>query len=99
MSAIQSTAGVTSLVNAAASQSAGASKPEGFSELIADLLRDANGQQVQANQSLESFAAGETDSVQDVVLAMAKADMSFRFLLELRNQLIESYQEISRMQV
>lgn len=99
MSAIQSTAGITSLTNATATKSVAPAKQEGFSQLVGDLLRDANGQQLQADQALQSFAAGETDSVQDVVLAMAKADMSFRFLLEVRNQLVESYQEISRMQV
>jgi flagellar hook-basal body complex protein FliE len=67
--------------------------------VIGRLLNGANAQQLKADQTLEQFAAGQTDSVHDLVLATAKADLSFRLVLEIRNRLIDCYQEISRMQV
>ena len=55
--------------------------------------------QVQADAALRQLVMGETDSVHNVVMSAVQADMSFRFVLELRNRLTEAYQEIMRMQV
>lgn len=70
-----------------------------FTDVMSRFLGEINGQQVQAEQHVTQLATGETDSINDVVLSVAKADMSFRFLMEIRNRLISSYQEIQRMQV
>jgi flagellar hook-basal body complex protein FliE len=70
-----------------------------FSQVISQLIDDANTQQLQSNQAVEQFAAGRTDNIHEVVLTAAKADLSFRLVLEIRNRLIESYQEIMRMQM
>ncbi len=48
---------------------------------------------------MEQLATGKSDDIQNVVVSMAKADLTFRLVLEIRNRLIESYQEIMRMQV
>ena len=70
-----------------------------FSQLVSNLLNDANVQQLQADQAVGQLITGEADSVHDVVLSVAKADLAFRLVLEIRNRLIDSYQEIMRMQV
>lgn len=70
-----------------------------FAQAISGLLQEANAQQLQSDQSLQQLVTGETDNVHNVVLAVAKADLSFRLVLEIRNRLIDSYQEIMRMQV
>lgn len=71
----------------------------GFGRVIDQLLSDANSQQVQADQAVQELAVGRADNVHDVMLAVAKADLSFRMILEVRNRLTEAYQEIMRMQV
>jgi len=70
-----------------------------FSRLASRLIQDVNGTQLAADKAIKEFATGETDNVHDVVLSMAKADLEFRFLLEIRNRLIDAYQELMRMQV
>lgn len=70
-----------------------------FSQLISHLMNDANVQQVQSDKAVEGLVKGETNNVHDVVLSVAKADLSFRLMLEVRNRLLDSYQEIMRMQV
>ena len=70
-----------------------------FGRMITDLLGQANAQQVGADQAVEQLVAGQSDSVHDVVLAVAKADLTFRLVLEIRNRLIDAYQEVMRMQV
>lgn len=71
----------------------------GFARLLTRFLSDAGAQQVKAEQSVLSLAAGKADSVHNVMLSMAKADLSFHLALEIRNRLSDAYQEIMRMQV
>ncbi len=71
---------------------------QSFSELITNVLKEANLEQHQADAALQGLVTGKVDNVHDVVLSVAKADLTFRFLLEVRNRLTEAYQEISRMQ-
>jgi flagellar hook-basal body complex protein FliE len=80
----------------------GSTKPNAdgsFANVIQGLLEKANAPQVEADQALHQLVTGETNNVHDVVMSVVKADMSFRFILEMRNRLTEAYQEIMRMQV
>ncbi len=70
-----------------------------FSGVVADLLRSANLQHLQADTALKDLVTGKTESVESVVLSIAKAEMAFRMVLEIRNRLIEAHQEIMRMQI
>ena len=93
---------VGSVGNIASGQAAtGVNKPPSGSgnNVFANLIRGANDQQLAADQAVENLAAGGEESLHNVVLSAAKADLSFRLVLEMRNKLIESYQEIMRMQV
>lgn len=97
---------VTSVSAGAGAQSAGALakslvKPAQvpFAELIDKVLSDTNAQQIQADQAVRQLATGQTDSIHEVVLAVTKADLAFRLVLEVRNRLIDAYQEVMRMQL
>ena len=74
-------------------------KGESFGKVLEGMLRDTNGVQVEAEKATESMMRGEADNVHEVMLAMAKADVSFRMMLEVRNKLVDAYQEVMRMQV
>jgi flagellar hook-basal body complex protein FliE len=78
------------------------SKAEGgsaFAGVIDRLLGGASTQQLHANQAVRDLALGQTDSLHNVMLEVAKADLAFRLVLEIRNRLTDAYQEIMRMQV
>lgn len=77
----------------------GGGSHEDFSSTIRSLLESANEPQLAADQALNQLATGQTDNVHEVVMSVVKADMSFRFVLELRNRLTDAYQELMRMQV
>ena len=70
-----------------------------FQNLMNHLMQQVNDPHVDANQAVNDLVMGKTENVHDVVLSMVKADMSFRLFLEMRNKVMEAYQEISRMQV
>jgi flagellar hook-basal body complex protein FliE len=78
----------------------GSSGPDsGFAQVLQGVI----GQNVQAaasaDQAIQAVATGEAQDLHSVSLAVAKADLSFRLILELRNRFTEAYQEVSRMQV
>ena len=92
--------GPVAAASAASSVAPAATKPGGATDnIFARMVKGANQQQIVADEAVQQLATGQTDNLQQVVLTAAKADLSFRLVLELRNKLIDSYQEIMRMQV
>lgn len=84
-----------SIIKAPPSEASGSA----FAKLVGDMVKDANVQHSHADESLKQMMTGEADNLHDVVLDAARADMSFRLLVEIRNKLLDAYQEIMRMQV
>ena len=70
-----------------------------FADLIKGLVQETNGQQAQVEDSVKQLVTGETDSIHDVVLTASQADLAFRLVMEVRDRLLSSYQEIMRMQM
>lgn len=68
-----------------------------------DTLRSAVGQvdeaQKAADSQIEAFVAGEQENVHEVMIAMNEAKLSFQLMTEVRNRMLETYQELMRMQV
>lgn len=62
------------------------------------LLAATNQDQLKSDQAINDFVTGKNDNVQQVVMQVAKSDLSFQLFMEVRNQLIESYNELMRMQ-
>jgi len=70
-----------------------------FMSAIDNLLAKVNVEQMNADQAVTKLATGQTDNLHGVMIAVAKADISFRMFLEVRNKLMDAFQEIMRMQV
>lgn len=68
---------------------------------FADTLKDAIGQvnrlQSEADSSIEKLVTGEQPDVHGTMIALEKADLSFRMMMEVRNKLLDAYQEVMRM--
>ena len=73
--------------------------PGNFQQLLMDQLQSVNTQHEESDAQIQQLISGQTDQVHNVILALAKAELGFRFLMEVRNRLTESYQELMRMQV
>ena len=73
-------------------------KPSGKTSVFEGLLESTNLDQKNSDQAIKDLVEGKTDSVQEVVMAVAKAEMSFQLFMEIRNHLIDSYNELMRMQ-
>jgi len=73
-------------------------KPSGGRNVFESFLESTNLDQQTSDQAIKDLVEGKTDSVQEVVMAVAKAEMSFQLFMEIRNSLIDSYNELMRMQ-
>lgn len=71
----------------------------GFGESLSDVVAEVNRVQTEASAAVESLAAGDGANLHEVMLAVNKAELSFTFLMEARNKLVQAYQEVMRMPV
>ncbi len=77
----------------------GSSNSKNFSELLRKELNQVDIAQKEASAKLEAFAAGRDPDLAGLTLSLTKADLSLRFLLQVRNKLLQAYEEIMRMQL
>ncbi|MGR3179074.1 MAG: flagellar hook-basal body complex protein FliE [Candidatus Anammoxibacter sp.] len=70
-----------------------------FKNTLGNFVSDVNQMQLKADSAIEDFATGKITNMHEVMISMKKAEMSFQFLMETRNKLVEAYREVSRMQV
>ena len=62
-------------------------------------LEKVDNAQTEASNQIEAFVAGEQESLHEVMIATNQAKLQFQMLVEVRNKIMESYQELIRMQV
>ncbi len=77
---------------------AGADKAK-FADVLRNSLEEVDRLQKKADAAIESLATGGAASVHDTMIAMEQADVSFRLMMQVRNKIVEAYQEVLRMQV
>lgn len=70
-----------------------------FASFLADSLNKVNEAQVQSDVATEKLANGEKIDLHEVMIASQKASITLQTTLEIRNKVIEAYQEVMRMQV
>ena len=70
-----------------------------FSETLKNMINQVDGLQKNSATSIENVIAGKEGNLHEVMAAMEEAQLSFQLMLEIRNKLLESYQELMRMQV
>ncbi len=72
---------------------------EGFGQLLDGIVSTVGTKQAEARAATQAVLLGETDQVHQSVIAMQEASVAFSLMVEVRNKLVESYQELMRMQV
>ena len=70
-----------------------------FADTLAKSIEEVNHLQKEADQAIEKLASGESQNVHGAMLAVNKADTAFRMTMQVRNKIVEAYQEVMRMQV
>ena len=71
----------------------------GFGAVLKDAISTVNELQKQSNQEIQKLMTGESEDLHNTVIAMQKADLSFQMMMQVRNKIVQAYQEIIRMQI
>ncbi len=71
----------------------------GFKELLKQQIAQVNELQADAKEAVEDLATGRRDDVESVIIATKKADTAFRMLLQVRNKMMDAYQEVKDIRV
>ncbi len=70
-----------------------------FSDILKNAISGVNDAQQAANTAVEQALSGESTDVYDTMIALQKADTSLKMMLEVRNKLLEAYQEVIKTQM
>lgn len=91
-----------SLVGAAAPAAAlppSAAPAAGFADWFATELGAVNSRLITAEHGVQQLAVGEASNLHEVMIHLEEAKLSFQLLAQVRNRLLDAYQEVMRMQV
>ena len=77
----------------------GGPQQKSFGETLRDAVGEVNTLQKTADVKMQELATGKAKSIPDVMIAAEKADIALRLMVQVRNKIIEAYQEIMKMQV
>ncbi len=70
-----------------------------FKEMLMDAIADVSKLEKESDAITEDFIAGKTDSIHSVLIAAEKASISLEMVVEVRNKVLDAYNEIMRMQI
>ncbi|HHU82122.1 MAG TPA: flagellar hook-basal body complex protein FliE [Firmicutes bacterium] len=70
-----------------------------FREIFSDALRVVNDLELQADKLDRQLAAGTVENIHEVTIAAEKAALALELTAQVRNRLLEAYQEFMRMTV
>lgn len=83
----------------AVGSTSGASAAGSFADTLKQAIGSVNDLQVTANKAMQDLSTGKTDNVADVMIASEKADIALKLMVQVRNKIIDAYQEVMKMQV
>jgi flagellar hook-basal body complex protein FliE len=70
----------------------------GFADHLKATFVNTNNMQFQAKTAMEELATGRNGNIHETLISMSKAETSFKMLMQVRNKVLNAYQEVQRMQ-
>lgn len=68
-----------------------------FADTLGDAIQSVNQQALEVGQKRKDLAAGKLDDLSQVVIAAEKSSLNMQLTIQVRNRILEAYQEIMRM--
>ena len=73
--------------------------PKSFADTLKAAVQNVNQAQQESDIKMQEIATGKNHNIPEVMIAAEKADISLKLMVQVRNKIIEAYQEIMKMQV
>jgi len=98
---ISNTGGPQGITPRPAGPTPGARQPGGpsFKDVMMKQIEQVNQLQQDAEMAIEDLAAGRRDDMDGVLIAKQKADIAFKMLLQVRNKMMDAYEEVKQIRV
>jgi flagellar hook-basal body complex protein FliE len=77
----------------------GDTKKSNFLDTLKEKLNEVNDKQIEAENLTQKFIKGEEEDVHKVMLSTEEAKLSLELAVQIRNKLVEAYEEFNRMQI
>ena len=77
----------------------GASGASSFTDMLGKAVQEISSKQTAANDAINGLLGGQNVSLHQTMISMQEASVSFQLMVEVRNKLLDSYQEMMRMQI
>lgn len=70
-----------------------------FKDLLLNSIQEVNTMQQDADRAVEQLATGGEVSPAEVLTAVQKADIAFRMMMQIRNKIVQAYQEVQNIRI
>ncbi|MCC7192123.1 MAG: flagellar hook-basal body complex protein FliE [Phycisphaeraceae bacterium] len=70
-----------------------------FKDVLMKNIEQVNKLQQDAEKAIEDLATGQRNDLDGVLIAKQKADMAFQLLVQVRNKMVDAFEEIKQMRV
>ena len=70
-----------------------------FKDLLLDSIDHVNSMQQDADRAMQALVTGEEVDAAEVLSSIQKADMTFRLMMQVRNKMVQAYQEIKDIRI
>jgi len=70
-----------------------------FGRMVASAIGGVNEQLLASQADLQQLAAGNVQNLHQIMIRLEESRLSFQLLLQVRNRLLEAYQDVMKMQV
>jgi flagellar hook-basal body complex protein FliE len=70
-----------------------------FKEFLLESIQEVNSMQQEADRAVEMLFTGEEINPAEVLTAVQKADLAFRMMMQIRNKLVQAYEEVKNIRV
>jgi flagellar hook-basal body complex protein FliE len=93
------TGDVDTLQGAQSTQATQAVQGVSFGDVLNQFVSEVNDKQIASGQAVNDLLSGKEIPLHQAMIAMQEAGVAFQLMVEVRNKLLEGYQELMRMQV
>lgn len=70
-----------------------------FEEVLRASLQEVNELQKEADEAIRELAKGQSQDLHRTMILMEKAELSLKLMVQVRNKLLDAYQELTRMPI
>lgn len=96
---VAKTGQVEKLSGIQSAKGAGAVEGAGFGNLLNQFVNEVNDKQLASTQAVNDLLAGKDIPLHQVMITMQEAGVAFQLMVEVRNKLLDGYQQLMRMQI